>query len=223
MGGRPGGGHGPLGEPALEPGSGPALLGKYADGLVGVDAVGATAVGHDVGAVGDVAEPRLQVGDWDGDRAADVGGGVFGLGAYVEHDHVAVAQPGAEVVSGDGAELAAVSEVVGGQLVEPGDGHCCIERSHDCATGDLPVRQVRPAQVDPFGYQRTAVGSIRGPVGGVRAKILRRRCRGMAQCNSAIGLASGPVWSCRRRGTTTALLHTPSAPCESPWLHYVEH
>jgi len=58
------------------------------------------------------------------------------------------------------------------------------------------VRHVGWPQVDPFDYQRTRVGSICGPLGGARANILRRRCRGIAQCNSArhrelIGLNDG--------------------------------
>jgi len=46
-------------------------------------------------------------------------------------------------------------------------------------------------QVDPFDYQRSPVGSICGTLGGARANILRRRCRGMAQCNSPAHTTAG--------------------------------
>ncbi len=45
---------------------------------------------------------------------------------------------------------------------------------------------VRP-QVTRFRYQRSPVGTICGPLAELGAKILRRRCLGMAQCNSAFG------------------------------------
>ncbi len=44
--------------------------------------------------------------------------------------------------------------------------------------------RVRP-HVTRFRYQRSPGGLDLWPVGGARAKILRRRCLGMAQCNSA--------------------------------------
>ena len=80
--------------------------------VVGVHAVGAAAVGHDLGAVGDLAEPGLQFLDRNRDRAPDVAGGVLGLRPYVEHDDVAVAQPPSELVAGHGPQRAAVPQVV---------------------------------------------------------------------------------------------------------------
>ena len=93
------------GEAVLEPRGADAFGVEQPDGVVGVDAVGPAAVGHDVRAVGDLAQPGLQVVDRDGDRAADVAGGVLGLRADVEHNHVAVTQPVTELVPGDGVEV----------------------------------------------------------------------------------------------------------------------
>ena len=56
-------------------------------------------------------------------------------------------------------------------------GHCCIERSDDRATGDLPVRHVRSAPSRPFSLSTRPCGFDLRPFGGARAKILRRRCR----------------------------------------------
>jgi hypothetical protein len=102
----------PLGEAVLEACCIEAVPGHESDCVVGVYAVRSAAVGHDLSAVGDLAETRLQVADRDGDRAADVAGGVLGFGSNVEHDYVAVAEPRSESVAGDGAELAPVTQVV---------------------------------------------------------------------------------------------------------------
>jgi hypothetical protein len=77
-------------------------------------------------------------------------------------------------------------------LAFPFLGHCCVERSHDRATGDLPVGQVRPASSRPVRLPTHPRGLDPRPVGGARAKILRRRCREMAQCTVPRSLHGAP-------------------------------
>ena len=52
----------PFGETVLETGCASTLLSEQPDRIVGNYAVGAAAVRHHVGAVGNLVEPRLEVG-----------------------------------------------------------------------------------------------------------------------------------------------------------------
>ncbi len=94
---------------------------------------------------------------------------------------------------------------------EYSSGHCCIERSRDHATGDLPVRHVCRPQVTRFRYQRSPVGTICGPLAELGAKILRRRCLGMAQCNSAVD-RTNPQQPVRVPATRDPTATEPRAP-----------
>jgi hypothetical protein len=66
-----------------------------------------------------------------------------------------------------------------------GRRHCCIERSDDRATGNPPVRHLRSGSKSTRWLLTHPRGLDLRPFGGARAKILRQRCSGMAQCNSA--------------------------------------
>ena len=61
-----------------------------------------------------------QLTDRYGPGAADVTGLVLGVGPDVQHDEVAVVEPGGELVAVDDLDAVAVAEVGAGELLEPG-------------------------------------------------------------------------------------------------------
>ena len=90
----------PFGHPPGEAARGASLGPQQADGVVGEDAVGAAAVGDDLGARGQFGEPLPELADRDGDRAGDVPGGVFGGRADIEHGDLAQPGPAQQLVAG---------------------------------------------------------------------------------------------------------------------------
>jgi hypothetical protein len=58
------------------------------DGVVGEDAVGAAAVGHDLSIVGKLGKPVGELVEGDADRARDMPGRVLLGWAHIEHGHV---------------------------------------------------------------------------------------------------------------------------------------
>src|SRR5579859_208523 len=62
-------------------------------GVVGVDAVGAAAVGDNLTPLGQLADDRSEHVDGDGTRACDMTGAKLGLGAHIEYDHITTLEP----------------------------------------------------------------------------------------------------------------------------------
>src|SRR3954447_25698085 len=98
---------GAFGCPAGEPPLGPAVLKaprgssgrlEAADGVVGVGAERAAAVGHDLAVSGQLGEPLLEFVDGDRARAVDVAGLELLGGADVDEHDIAAAQPRDELV-----------------------------------------------------------------------------------------------------------------------------
>src|SRR3954447_1756262 len=107
--------------PAGEPPLGPAVLQaprgssgrvKAADGVVGVGAERAAAVGHDLAVGGQLGESLLELFDGDRSGAVDVAGLELLAGADVDEHDVALAQPCDELVAADRIDV--VAEVVPG-------------------------------------------------------------------------------------------------------------
>lgn len=107
----------PLGQAVLQTEGALTATSEVADGVVGVDAVGAAAVGDDVAVVGEIVEPVELVG-WDVDGTGEVPGRVLGGGADVDDDDVAAFEAGRELLARDGVDAIAVAEVVARELVE---------------------------------------------------------------------------------------------------------
>src|SRR3954454_10697250 len=105
--------------PAGEPPLGPAVLQaprgssgrlEAADGVVGVGAERAAAVGHDLAVGGQLGEPLFELVDGDRARAVDVAGLKLIGGADVDEHDVTAAQPRDELVAADRVDV--VAEVV---------------------------------------------------------------------------------------------------------------
>src|SRR3954447_1091901 len=110
---------GAFGCPAGEPPLGPAVLQaprgspgrlEAADGVVGIGAERATAVGHDLAVGGQLGEPLLELLDGDRARAVDVAGLELLGGADVAEPYIAGAQPRDELFAADRVDV--VAEVV---------------------------------------------------------------------------------------------------------------
>src|SRR4029453_19485079 len=81
----------PFGEADGEAARLEAALAKQAHGVVGVDAVGAAAVGDNVPPARQGLRDALECGQRSRDRAGNATGPEFGLGADVEHTDLAAA------------------------------------------------------------------------------------------------------------------------------------
>jgi hypothetical protein len=102
----------PLGEADVEAARLEAALAKQAHGVVGVDAVGAAAVGDNVPPARQGLRDALECGQRSRDRAGNVTGAVFGLGADVEHNDLAAAEPFLQLGRGQLLDPVALSQVV---------------------------------------------------------------------------------------------------------------
>src|SRR5205823_9936899 len=91
----------PFGIAVFQAAGGYAAAAQFADGVVGVDAVRAAAVGDDFLAVGEVVEFGVQRGDRHAAGAEDVPGLVFRDRPDVEDDNLAGAQPAGQLVAAD--------------------------------------------------------------------------------------------------------------------------
>src|SRR6185437_6857493 len=115
----------PLQHPVGQAAGRPPAGGQQPDGVVGQHAVGAAAVGDDLGAVGQLGEPGLEFVQGKGDGPGDVPGGVFGGRADVDHGGGACPDPVQQLLAGElvgvvGAEVGGAG-LPGGGLVVAGD------------------------------------------------------------------------------------------------------
>ena len=111
----------PFGKAIFEAAGVVAALAEATDGVVGIDAVWAAAVGDDVAAlrelVGDLVEAVEPVwGDVHG--AGEVTGGVLRPRAHVDDQHLVALEAGEQLIAADGVDLAAIAEVGVGERVE---------------------------------------------------------------------------------------------------------
>jgi hypothetical protein len=110
--------------------------------VVGVDAERASAVRDDLAVFGDRAETAPYLVGRQRPRARNVSRRVLRRRTYVEHDDIATAQPGCELLAGDRLHVAPVAEVRGGEAFDAGNVFC----GH--------VAQRRPELADPVARQR---------------------------------------------------------------------
>src|SRR2546430_1173280 len=82
---------------------------EQSDGVVGIDAVGATAVGDHLDVLGQGPQLLAQLGDRDRAGAGDVAGGELGCGPHVEHHHVAGLEASGELLAVGGPEAGTVA------------------------------------------------------------------------------------------------------------------
>src|SRR5712692_3910852 len=108
----------PFGEAVAEPAGPEALPVQLAHRVVSVDAVGAAAVGDQLGVFGQGAQMLAQFRDGGGLGAGDVPRTVLRLGADVEDGYLAAADAGGELVSAYCFDAVAVTEIGPGEALD---------------------------------------------------------------------------------------------------------
>src|SRR5690606_20750377 len=127
-----------LGKPVFQPHRSSSSGGEPADGVVGVDAIGAPAVGGDLKVLRNIAQQLVDtiesVGR-QGDGAGDVPGGILGCGTDVEQHQVPSLDSLSELGAVDDGQAIAVTQIVPRQsfdVVEPfgrqvAEGEPCLQ------------------------------------------------------------------------------------------------
>src|SRR5687768_17222380 len=114
-------GSSPLGIAVDESPGAEATALQLPDGIVGVHAVRAPAVGDHLCVLGQCPQVAAQLGDGDRPCAGDVSGFELDLGTHVEHDDLVPLQAARQLVAVDDVDTLSIPEIGVGQTVQPGD------------------------------------------------------------------------------------------------------
>lgn len=156
----------------------PTQAGEVSDGVVGIDAEGATTVGHDVLVLGEgrdeIVEPVKLIG-WDRDRSGEVTRGVLDFGSDVDQNQVTAPKSILELVTADHIEIVTVAEIGAGQIL---DGVELVggEATYTQPNVDDSIRSHPVMDVGSFaaGGDQSGIGEGAEMMGGVGDRLADR-------------------------------------------------
>src|SRR5207248_1327999 len=111
----------PFGKPVNQSSGHEALPVELTHCVVGIDAVGAAAVGDDLRVLGQGPQMAAQLGDGHRVGAGDVTGLVFGTGTYIQNENFSPLQPRRELLAVDHVDAVALTKVGVREPLEAGD------------------------------------------------------------------------------------------------------